>query len=509
MPYYTGLSGRVYKTSNQLGVGGEGYVMSIEGNNKQVIKLYKNTKFKNTIERQSMERKLRVMISMNVPIFHNGNICLAWPQDIVYENGIMVGFVMPKITTKYKIYDIYRGGDNSVRERLYPNYTWKYSVQFAHNLAWIVDHLHSMNIVIGDFNQNNVAVDPTTSTIILIDCDSFDITDPTTGEHFPCCVGLPEMLAPELQKVGSLINGRFTKESDNFSLAIHIFRLLMENADPFGGVITVSGAPSVSESDANQAIINGECVYVRNIHGKEIPKWSPKIDVLPRDVIALFNKTFNYTAITAMIQRFSRATAGEWVHTLAPYGAADPNRLLKHCRKNRHHVYAKHNTRCPWCEISIRLGTTKKESVWPKVAVVAVLLLVLLFSISYFGEDIMNVATSWLNANQSHMIHTPEVTTEPIIEEYIIPNSDSTYLSEEDLEGLSEIELCLARNEIFARHGRIFTTEWIREYFLNTTWYVEMYSPEEFDNSINDFFNEYEHKNVEMILAYEEKMGYR
>ncbi len=87
--------------------------------------------------------------------------------------------------------------------------------------------------------------------------------------------------------------------------------------------------------------------------------------------------------------------------------------------------------------------------------------------------------------------------------EYILPFSDSRYLSESDLEGLSSEELELARNEIFARHGRIFTTEYIRDYFLSKSWYEELYDPEYFDTNVKSIFNDYELNNVEFISDYE------
>lgn len=540
MSHYTGMHGRTYTVANQLGVGGEGTVLAIAGNSDQVIKLYKPDKFKTPMQRQAMERKLRVMIAMNVNIRQNGRICLAWPQDIVYSNGTMVGFIMPKVPTQYKIYDIYRGGANSVREKLYPQYTWKYAVQFAHNLARIVQCVHSSKIVIGDFNQNNIAVDPTTGGIILIDCDSFDITDPVTGEHFPCTVGLPEMLAPELQCVGSLSNGRFTRESDNFSLAIHIFRLLMENADPFGGVITTNGASSVSNVAGNTAIINGECAYVRNVPGKVVPRWSPKLDMLPPDVAQLFRKTFDYTAVNAISRRGARATAAEWADTLAPYGAPEPNSRLKTCSRVARHVYGAHNSTCPWCALNTKpvppppppppkpkpqprptptppprptpKPQPKKKSGCLKFLLGLILASTILSAVSSClsesrYNDLMQNNSSNSSPTYNEPILSPDLDDEPVVSEYILPDSDCTYISEEDLWGMSDEELCLARNEIFARHGRMFTTAWIRDYFLGTSWYVERYTPEEFDSRVDDFFNDYERSNLATIIAYEEKVG--
>ena len=344
MAVYKSSSGKVYTLGAQLGTGGEGIVSEIQGENSKVAKIYKADRFKTDQDRFTMERKLKAMLDMNISVYVDGKLRLAWPLDILYENGSMVGFVMPKINSKYKIFDVQRV---EMAEKIYPNYTWKYAVQFAYNLSVAVKYVHDKNIVIGDFNQNNISIDTSTGAVILIDCDSFDIRDPKSGEHFPCKVGLPEMLAPELQTVRNLANGTFTKETDNFSLAIHIFRLLMRNEDPFGGVITMSR--SLSTVSANAPIINGECPYVRTVSGKEIPGRSPTLDMLPVDIQELFKKTFDYDASTALRRIKNRATATEWCNALVVLATAEPNPNLQTCTLNPHHVYPKYSSYCPWC----------------------------------------------------------------------------------------------------------------------------------------------------------------
>lgn len=90
--------------------------------------------------------------------------------------------------------------------------------------------------------------------------------------------------------------------------------------------------------------------------------------------------------------------------------------------------------------------------------------------------------------------------------EYIIPFSDSEYISYSDLYGLSQTEVTLARNEIYARHGRKFTTDSIREYFESKSWYYPQYSPDDFSESV---FNQYEKENLKTIVAYEQEKGWR
>lgn len=92
---------------------------------------------------------------------------------------------------------------------------------------------------------------------------------------------------------------------------------------------------------------------------------------------------------------------------------------------------------------------------------------------------------------------------EPSTEYYILPNSNSAYLSESDLWGLSWEECCLARNEIFARHHRIFNTPEIAAYFESQSWYSGTVSPSRFSESV---FNQYESSNLKLISSYENRV---
>lgn len=90
--------------------------------------------------------------------------------------------------------------------------------------------------------------------------------------------------------------------------------------------------------------------------------------------------------------------------------------------------------------------------------------------------------------------------------EYILPYSDSSYISYSDLYNLSQTEVSLARNEIYARHGRKFNTDFIREYFESKTWYEPYIDPDDFSESV---FNEYEKENIKTIVNYEKDKGWK
>lgn len=86
------------------------------------------------------------------------------------------------------------------------------------------------------------------------------------------------------------------------------------------------------------------------------------------------------------------------------------------------------------------------------------------------------------------------------ISEYILFNSDSIMLTETDLEFLSDRELELARNEIYARHGRKFNTDYIQQYFDSKSWYKGTIDADKFDDSV---LNDIEKYNIEFIRNYE------
>lgn len=94
---------------------------------------------------------------------------------------------------------------------------------------------------------------------------------------------------------------------------------------------------------------------------------------------------------------------------------------------------------------------------------------------------------------------TPEV-VEEVSDDYILPYSSSQYITEADLAGLSEWEIRVARNEIYARHGRIFTSSDLAEYFSQKSWYIPTIPADQFDNS---YLNSIEIANLQVITQYE------
>ena len=104
----------------------------------------------------------------------------------------------------------------------------------------------------------------------------------------------------------------------------------------------------------------------------------------------------------------------------------------------------------------------------------------------------------------------PIITTEPAQQvpdsssEYVLPDSDYRYLDISEVEALSTDQLKLARNELYARHGRMFRSAEIQEYFDSKSWYVPRYAPDEYDQ-MGELFNVYEIANRDLLLEVEQQ----
>ena len=159
----------------------------------------------------------------------------------------------------------------------------------------------------------------------------------------------------------------FTKETDLFALAVHVFCLLMNGCHPFAcakrmnGTVenTMSQMTSSSEREsvvAPQPIENIKDGYFPFYDSREnvtIPIYAPPLSSLPQELRTLFIRTFKdgYEDPT------KRATAEEWCRAMQPLV-----QQLQECPKK--HVYFKQAAECPFCRVdeNIRLMLATKTS---------------------------------------------------------------------------------------------------------------------------------------------------
>ena len=79
---------------------------------------------------------------------------------------------------------------------------------------------------------------------------------------------------------------------------------------------------------------------------------------------------------------------------------------------------------------------------------------------------------------------------------YIFYDSNTRYLTDADVDGLSAQELCYAKNEIYARRGYIFVSTELSDYFNAKNWYWGTADASSFSDSV---FNSVETANIGLL----------
>ena len=102
---------------------------------------------------------------------------------------------------------------------------------------------------------------------------------------------------------------------------------------------------------------------------------------------------------------------------------------------------------------------------------------------AYYSE----IIDYWENAREVRDISN---VIEPLFE------TDKKYYTKEEFENEPMLVIHLAKNEIYARHGYIFTNEDLYNYFMGYIWYSPTCESADFDD---DVFNEYERANIEIL----------
>ena len=102
---------------------------------------------------------------------------------------------------------------------------------------------------------------------------------------------------------------------------------------------------------------------------------------------------------------------------------------------------------------------------------------------AYYSE----IIDYWENVREARDISN---LIEPLFE------TDKKYYTKEEFENEPMLIIHLAKNEIYARHGYIFTNEDLYNYFMGCIWYSPTCSSADFED---DVFNEYERANLEIL----------
>ncbi len=352
---YQGLKGQVYLTGEKLASGGEGVIFEVEDDRSRVIKIFKP-------EKRSAEReeKIKEMVQANL----TGNIReeITWPQDVVYNSQGFAGYVMQRVEQCEPLTSVYSSGVSQ--------FDLRYRLLVAVNLCYAIQTVHEMGQVCGDLNPQNISVnlnmnDENAFHVTLVDADSYHFT--ARDKTYRCEVGLADYIAPELQNrmsggmtLKSMPLPTYTKETDLFALAVHIFSLLMNGCHPFACAKTLGNGQdeelrqmssnyvrdSVVAPQPIENIRDGFFPFYEKRDGISVPVYAPEIDALPKNLRALFVRTF----VDGYSDPSMRVKAEEWIDALF-----DVKNNISSC-ESKGHYYFDHAAQCPICGIEEKIA---------------------------------------------------------------------------------------------------------------------------------------------------------
>src|SRR5260221_2690690 len=310
------------RRGQELGRGGEGAVFAVEGQSDRVAKIY----FTPPDHRKS-QKLIAMTEAASQPLLQ----IAAWPIDLLTDrHGAIRGFIMPRIIARRDVHELY--GPKS-RSEAFPEADFRFLVHVGANIARAFAVVHENGHVLGDVNHGNLRVRPADGTVMLIDCDSFQIG--TRSNAFTCDVGVPLFTAPELQRrsVRGLVR---STNHDRFGLAVILFHLLYMGRHPFAGRYSGPG-----DMPIEKAIAEYRFAYSPNRRANRMER--------PPDTIAL--ETMGGVITQLFIRAFepvetngTRPDAKSWIEALERLKSKLPVCLLA----NWHHL-PNELPACPWC----------------------------------------------------------------------------------------------------------------------------------------------------------------
>jgi serine/threonine protein kinase len=321
-----------------LNSGGEGSIHEIVGFPDKVAKIYRDR-----MDATKRENKISEMVRISKePSFLRSNLTqdIAWPLSPLFDgNKNFVGFGMNRISAGKELDDLY----------VYPpkansGITIENKIDSLISLCDVIERLHKLGQVFGDFNPNNIKI-KSDWTVGFVDADSYHIKNANTV--FKCVVCAPGYVAPELIKdckgttFADYPGKTFTQATDYFALAIHCFRMLMNGCHPYNGHRVLRGVGSAAApTPTDKRVESGETPFFQSVSNCVAPEYAPDIDAFPNSLRSMFHRAF----VEGHKDPNARPNASEWKEVLKRYKTE-----LTSCTRNRSHQYYKGSRACPYC----------------------------------------------------------------------------------------------------------------------------------------------------------------
>lgn len=339
-----GDNNQIYLLTQVLSRGGEGKIYKIKNSDNCVAKIF---------YKRDQQRDAKVRILKEFQWSDDTRKYVVLPQVILYEDEEKTrqcGYVMDKVDCSTSLTNTFTG-DNPL--------SIKMRAVVGLNVCKALEAIHSngvnseVQLVIGDFNFNNIVVDRNTGDIrvIGIDCVHLIVRHGDEYEVLPCTVLYPDLFMPEIFRLmnnnavislAELSNKGFQTFSiytDYYCMAYHLHLLLL-NCSPFNYSIRNS-----EYENKRLATMNGNYSYSNLINPAVLPSYCPDFDILTPELKDLFIRTFEKGANQPEV----RPSPSEFINALSAYV---DDLTLCNCSKQGHYIRKGYQFgNCEWCRI--------------------------------------------------------------------------------------------------------------------------------------------------------------
>ena len=148
----------------------------------------------------------------------------------------------------------------------------------------------------------------------------------------------------------------FTKETDNFALAIHMFKLIMNGYTPFGGIIETAAVSQASPGVGDTAVRRDNYCFKPGFKHQSVAIMP--LETLPQDIGYFFTRAFG----AGKRDPKQRPSSVEWHGVLSSY-----IQDLVDCPENPLHQFYKENRDCPLCDADVRFAAAVAWSSAPSL----------------------------------------------------------------------------------------------------------------------------------------------
>ena len=338
--------GKSYELGDEIGCGREGSVYRIVGE-PFVAKIYHNPTPQIAHKIESMAAILLVLAKRKKQLL----LKLAWPFGGLYERPDGTGF-----KGYYRIGVEGRVSIDVVsqfpRSPAAPAMTERQKIEMLIELCKLASGLHDIGITMGDWNPRNILVGEGGS-LMLLDTDSYSFTLSDVTHGTACAA--PGYIAPEVLQLMEMTGIKdfeslaastnapvFTPQTDDFGLAVHIFKMLNRGIHPYASGELDLGFYDLDDDDIppapslNSCVCNGRSPFVGTLIGYVVPKYALELD----DFGGLMGEAFRRSLFGRAQERLDART---WARLLNHY-------LSETVECPRGHLYHFSQIECPYCQ---------------------------------------------------------------------------------------------------------------------------------------------------------------